>query len=517
MIRGRIRREKNTHTLCLSGLSPSENQYTSAKNTVVNAWCALMERVYYHYPSGNPADAARPYIPVPGWCFQGLHSFTLAMRELSPSSTPVALRVYPERYYTGRRLRVYQRARDLIEVRGSENKDAELISFIKVEKLAYGTKRIVPRLIQPRKPVYNVCVGRFLRPIEPVIYAMIADLFSCGRPRRVVCAKGLNCFELGDLISENWNEFLTPVAVGIDAHRFDQHVCKEMLKWEHSIYTMFFHGADRLELSRLLRKQLENRGRIFCDDGEIHYSVSGSRMTGDMNTAVGNCLICCAIIYAWLLPRGLLPLVRIVDNGDDMIIITDERHRRLVMDGLAAWFHDFGFEIKVEAPVWIKEKVVFCQCQPVFDGERWRMVRSIPTSLCKDSVILQSGADANQQDLYIQGVGVAGLALASGLPVIQEFYSAMIRPSFDSALPKRKPGTVLEVGNLNPLGLAETGFYHLAKGCESRWRPVTWQARASFGLAFDMSPAVQLELETYYKSLRKQLSRRVQALEFVPL
>jgi hypothetical protein len=333
----------------------------------------------------------------------------------------------------------------------------------------------------------------------------------------VVCAKGLNCFELGEVISSNWDEFLDPVAVGIDAHRFDQHVCKDMLKWEHSIYTAFFKGADRLELSKLLRWQLENRGRIFCDDGEIHYSVSGSRMTGDMNTAVGNCLICCAIIYAWLWPRGLLPLVRIVDNGDDMIIITSERHRSLVMDGLVAWFHDFGFEIKVEAPVRIKEKLVFCQCQPIYDGERWRMVRSIPASLCKDSVILQSGADAKQQDLYIQGVGVAGLALASGLPVIQEFYSAMIRPDYDVTERRPRQRTVAEVGYLNPLGLAETGFYHLAKGCESRWVDVTWQARASFALAFDICPAVQLELETYYRTLRKKLQRHVQALEFVPL
>jgi hypothetical protein len=188
-----------------------------------------MERVYYHYPSGNPADAARPTLPVPGWCSRGLGIFRRNFLALAPVSTPVALGIYPERYYTGRRLRNYQRARDEVLVRGSKSKDAELISFIKIEKLAYGTKRIVPRLIQPRKPTYNVLVGRFLRPIEPVIYAIIADLFSCNRPRQVVCAKGLNCFELGEVISSNWDEFLDPVAVGIDAHRFDQHVCKDML------------------------------------------------------------------------------------------------------------------------------------------------------------------------------------------------------------------------------------------------------------------------------------------------
>jgi hypothetical protein len=51
------------------------------------------------------------------------------------------------------------------------------------------------------------------------------------------------------------------------------------------------------ELAELLKWQLQNKGFARTIDGLIKYSVEGCRMSGDMNTALGNCTIMCALVY----------------------------------------------------------------------------------------------------------------------------------------------------------------------------------------------------------------------------
>lgn len=68
----------------------------------------------------------------------------------------------------------------------------------------------------------------------------------------------------------------------------------QALKWEHSIYNAMFRSD---ELAELLGWQLTNKGFARTTDGLIKYEVKGCRMSGDMNTALGNCMIMCALVY----------------------------------------------------------------------------------------------------------------------------------------------------------------------------------------------------------------------------
>lgn len=83
-----------------------------------------------------------------------------------------------------------------------------------------------------------------------------------------VVAKGLTIDETGKLMAEKWHKFSRPVGVGIDASRFDQHVSKQALEWEHSIYNAIFQSG---ELAAALKWQIHNVGFARSKDGCIKY------------------------------------------------------------------------------------------------------------------------------------------------------------------------------------------------------------------------------------------------------
>lgn len=122
-------------------------------------------------------------------------------------------------------------------------------------------------MIQPRLPRYNVIVGRYLKPLEHTLYRALAKMHGS-----TVVTKGLTIDQTGRLLARKWHKFNHPVAVGIDASRFDQHVSKQALEWEHSIYNKLFESD---ELAAALKWQIYNVGFARCKDGCIKYSKIG--------------------------------------------------------------------------------------------------------------------------------------------------------------------------------------------------------------------------------------------------
>lgn len=83
-------------------------------------------------------------------------------------------------------------------------------------------------------------------------------------------------------------------------------------------------------------------------------------------------------------------------------------------------------------------------------------------------------------------LGQCGLALTGGMPILQEYYKAMMRSAHGKALTDPS---------------LETGMAMLAHGLKAFEAPVTDSARISFDLAFGIAPPLQCMLERYYKSL----------------
>lgn len=468
----------NPHDVYIVPEISGQARYTAYADNVENARCALLERVFYHEIGGV---FAQPPAPKPAGVAAALSAFTQELKRHVKRLTPVPLLEFPELAYRGRKLIMYLEAAKVVARRGSRRRDAFLSTFVKFEKLLNGLKRVVPRVIQPRRPVYNVAVGRYMRQLEHFLYHDIDSLF--GKP---TVMKGRNADERGKLMAEQWARYKDPAALGLDASRFDQHISVALLKWEHYIYDLYYRDP---ELRELLSWQLLNKGFVRCGDGGIRYAVDGGRCSGDMNTACGNCLIACASLYSLLVQLGFAKsrkdtAVSLFDDGDDMVIIGERKDLELIANEVPAHFSKLGLVMKIEPIVSVLEQVSFCQCQPVFDGDRWRMVRVISASLSKDAVLMGLPLNGDSLSYQLYAIGECGMALTAGLPVLQEYYQAMIRGG--------KPG-----GRVTEK-LVESGFYRLSRGMDPKFKPVSQAARVSFYYAFGITPDLQVALEKYY-------------------
>jgi hypothetical protein len=360
-------------------------------------------------------------------------------------------------------------------------RDAWVKGFVKAEKLNLSNKSDpAPRMISPRSPRFNVVLGCFIRPAEAVICRAIAAVF--GGP---TVMKGYNAVKIAGHLFAMWCSFTSPIAVGLDASRFDQHVSVQALQWEHSVYLWMFRQGPNSKLAGLLRSQLRNHVKCYAPEGSVAYTVEGTRMSGDMNTSLGNCLLMCAMVYAYAAYVGVR--VRLANNGDDCVVFMESRDELRFTAGLNAWFLEMGFTMKVEDTVRVFEHVEFCQTRPVcVDGE-YVMCRSPHVGLAKDSVCLQPCNDEHFLTSYEQWareVGTAGCALASGMPVLQSVYLRM------SQMGRQRKKAWIQ-------GLTgHSGLRIGAKGMATRVRPPSPSTRYSFWLAWGITPDEQTALES---------------------
>jgi len=376
--------------------------------------------------------------------------------------------------YKGRKRTIYESYLDEYLHTGAKRIHAVFNTFMKVEKVPINK---TPRTIQPRSPIYNIGLGRYLKRAEKRIFRAMAKVWK----QRHVVFKGLNAVDMAKEMKAMWDKYSRPVAVGLDASRFDASVDAGLLEHEHSLYNMLFR--DR-ELRRLLSYQLNNVGRARCFDGTIRYKVRGGRGSGDMNTSLGNSYIMCAIIWVWLWRQGVK--ASLANNGDDCVVILEDSDLDKFRDGFDSYASELGFTMVVEAPVYDFELIEFCQTQPVWDGADWRMVRNLHKSREKDSMCLFPIDSPGARQSWLHAVGECGMALTAGLPVLQEMYTAFKRNG--------RPSKMADAPYM-----MSRGRMALALGMSGDWREVTDDARYSFYVAFGVTPDEQVALEDYYR------------------
>jgi hypothetical protein len=447
-------------------------------NTLVNALRAVRERVFAVERNG---ELVFPPRPRRGVFAERLAAFRAALVDKVGPCTPWTYSRFLESY-TGSKLARYTRAVASLKVRGLTRRDARLQAFVKAEAVNFTAKPDpAPRIIQPRDPRYNAFVGRFIRPVEHRVYRGIAKLF--GGP---TVMKGYNASGTAACLREMWDEFSQPVALSLDASRFDQHVSVEALKYEHSVYNRLYHSRG---LAAALTWQLTNTGFVRCSDGAaFKYTVSGCRMSGDMNTALGNCLLMCAMIWAYAASVGVR--VRLANNGDDCSVFMERRDLHRFSAGLDRWFLEMGFTLTSDGVADVFERVDFCQMRPVWTSRGWVMCRNPRTALCKDVLCKKPdmGRPLGGYNRWSYQVGLAGSAIADGVPVFSAAYAAMIR----TGTPSRKA---------QGFGDMDSGFEFLAKGLTNTGQVIVPEARASFWRAWGITPDVQECLESQYGAL----------------
>lgn len=379
-------------------------------------------------------------------------------------------------FYKGRRRTLYQQAVDGLALKPVRVLDSFLSTFVKAEKVNWTNKPDpAPRVIQPRHPRYNVEVGRYLLPLEHKVYDSIDNLF--GSP--TIMSK-YNSVDQASIIVDKFSQFTKPVCIGLDASRFDQHVSKLALQFEHGFYSKIFKSP---RLNKLLSWQITNHGYARAPDGMFKYVVEGCRMSGDMNTSLGNKFLMCLMAKAYMDTKDFK--LDFINNGDDCLLFCDQRNLQKISD-LQEYFISFGFKIVLEDPVYEIEHIEFCQCRPLLCNNIWRMVRNVKTCLVKDLTAVSLGHDLVAYRRWIGDVANCGLAFAGDVPVLGSFYNMLKRFS--------TKGTYMGQDALF------NSYRMLSKGCTIPYSSPDDVGRYRFWLQTGIHPDAQLEIEQYFET-----------------
>lgn len=342
---------------------------------------AVAERVFLVKEDGEFRSPPKPSV---GLFEQRLAPVRALLKPYLPSTVPLSYQQTVDTFRGCKRRRYERALSNIVSTHTNVAKESEVKVFVKYEKTDRTSKSDpVPRVISPRTPEFNLRIARYLRKIEEPIFDSLGELFG-----HKTVMKGVTAEQTASLLREKWEAYRKPVAVGLDASRFDQHVSREALEFEHTIYTSCFtRRRDIKNLSGLLQHQLVNKCSGYTEDGKLKYTINGTRMSGDMNTSLGNCVLMCMMIKAYALSINV-PL-QLANNGDDCVVFMEQSDLPKFQCNLNTWFREMGFNMVVEAPSYEFEHIEFCQTRPVFDGSMWVMCRNPWTATAKDSVLLR--------------------------------------------------------------------------------------------------------------------------------
>lgn len=463
---------KQRKTFCFTKLS-SEVNYAVYNNSLSTIERAIKERVFFIKKDGEYTEPTRPTRAQFSMC---VADFEVAIKKHVSFTNPMQAEQFAMSYQARRRT-IYLNAIKENETLGFNDKLANVKAFVKCEKYNF-TKKIdpVPRIIQPRDPRYIVETGRYIKPIEKKIYKAIDTIFHSK-----TVFKGMNASDRGRAIKATWDEFNSPVAIGLDAERFDQRVSNEALKWEHSIYGKYY-PRDKY-FRRLMRLQRNNKCGAKCAEGFIKYRTMHNRMSGDSNTSLGNVTIMCAIVYGLFTYLGVK--ARLINDGDDCVLFVEKEHEELLSRNIDWWFSTAGFKVVTEKPVYVLEKVEFCQSYPILGADgQYLMVRDPRVCISKDLVAIKPLDNKKLALRWLAAVGEGGQSLSSGIPVMQEFYTCL----------KRNSGGAKALSDPT----LEGGFQRLSAGMNYKYTKISPETRYSFWLAFGITPSEQVALEDYY-------------------
>lgn len=333
------------------------------------------------------------------------------VRRLPSLTLPISIDQFVD-HYRGLKRKRYEGAAIRLKSRGVRRSDSYPSVFLKAEKWA---EMKAGRLISARSPEYNICVGRYLLPLERMMYeAMDA---ACGAPTIMKC---YTPEQRAAVVKQHWEAFVDPVAVGQDFSKFDQHISRQALQYEHAFYNAAF-GNDS-ELQKLLSWQLDTKCFANVKDGKVKYEVDGGRMSGDMNTAMGNCIISTALVFAYAEERGIT--IRAIVDGDDSVAFMERSDLNRYVEGIEEWMEHKGFRLTLEAPVYNISEVEFCQCRYVAAYPP-TMVRNPVKAITQDHAWVEDISITHAEVLAATGLG--GLALYGNMPVLGAYYDMLAR------------------------------------------------------------------------------------------
>lgn len=367
--------------------------------------------------------------------------------------------------------------------------DACIKMFVKSERFNPISKiNPDPRAIQFRGAKFCVALAQYLRPIEEKLYLFSQASDGVANSRNV--AKGLNSVERAELLVRKASCFQDPVYVTLDASRFDKHVSEALLKIEHSVYR---HCNQDPVFEKLLNMQLLNR--CFSSLG-ISYVARGRRMSGDMNTAIGNVILMLVMMIAYCRHILNLAVWDCLDDGDDIVVIIERRDVFRFRANLCSSFESFGMEMKMDEACESIHDVEFCQSRVVeYQPSRFKFVRDYRAVFSKATSGVRNWMDPIFRTRVIHAIGTCELVLGLGVPILQSYALALLRNSSGiKDVLKHAPD------GLKARALRDAKSLGVSINKCLLPQPILRCSRESFAQAFNCTEAEQLRIEAWLDS-----------------
>jgi len=337
------------------------------------------------------------------------------------------------------------------------------------DDLEMGTPEKAPRAIQYRHPVFALEQGRFTKPIEAWFYKL-HDEFDT-----IIVAKS-DPFTIAAQLQKKASCFANPVFLMLDASKFDSCVDKLWLKFILSCYLKLFPKRFHRAIIRLWSQTWVNRGSTRKG---LRYKTDGTRMSGDMDTSLGNSLIMWLMLKFYLEKSEVRGSIMV--NGDDSLIVVESSSlERLRQPDNFVVFFDFGFRMKFE--------VAYCIEQAEFCQSRWIETDYGPTMARKPFRIMGRTAWTTQRYgkprilAFINTLGQCERAASFGVPIASVMATKMIERAATTRMVPMKPW------------LAE--YYQMLRRWWRVGPPViSVETRQSFATAWDITIEEQIDIE----------------------
>lgn len=397
--------------------------------------------------------------------------------------------------YAGRKKTIYSKAILSLAETPLNIRDFRVRAFIKKEKDKLLSSNSDPRIIQPRHPRFLVSLGRYIRPLEQKVYKSYTRLFKrFAATNTPVCFKGLNYLRRGSCLKEKWESFNSPVAICLDASRFDLHVSEDALQHTHLLYRAAI-GNDPL-LSYILENRLVTDGVGWSANGAYRYHKRGGRCSGDNDTSLGNVIIMLSITHAFC-EESEIPHIEVANDGDDQVIIVEAEHVEKVLR-IEDIFRKFGFLLKVEEPVHELERIDFCQTRPVqLTPDVCTMVRHPRSAMTKDLTTFIPIERGKLKYHMLTAIGKCGMACYNDIPVLGAMYQQLVK------IGSRNKGNEERWWNSTHADPA----YRMLSSKAATNVGLTPHCRASFWKAFGILPDQQIALENEWKNWEPLLDK----------
>lgn len=406
-------------------------------------------------------------------------TFDIIAQQL-PTLAKESLDSVPLHYFGAKRTR-YQQAVDDLKCYPLVPRDATIKAFIKAEKTDFSRKdNPDPRMIQARSMRYNAFIGQYLNPIEHWLYHNLKSPYT----DLPMIGKCLNQKERAELLIQKASHFVDPVFISLDAKRFDQHCHAGVLKEEHKLYLRMIPCRV---FAWLLNMQINNK---CVTTGRIRYNTTGKRMSGDKNTAVGNCVLTIGMVWTVMRQLGIGKW-DCEDDGDDCLLLMERANLKRFLLHCERLFLQFGHEMKVENVAYQYSDIEWCQCKMIqISPGDWRFIRKYDKVLSSTLTGVTHWQQPKVVD-YVYTLGVCELILSQGVPILQEFALAIIRNSIGG-----KVVVVQENDSVAYRTFRELRTHGLKTIERIDPKPISTEARLSFEQAFDVS----CELQKTYES-----------------